>query len=128
MTLPHPIDRTHAGRALALAAAREVAAGSTGPWVLAFSGGPDSLAVAIALARSNAAPALLLAHVDHRLDAGSAGRADHAASLAAALDLPFALLERDVLAERRPGENLEAAARRVRYAALEGARSAAGAD
>jgi tRNA(Ile)-lysidine synthase len=42
--------------------------------------------------------------------------------------LPLTLLARDVAAERRPGENLEAAARRVRYAALESVRRTLGAD
>lgn len=116
-----------AGRALAAAAARELAAGSTGPWIVAFSGGPDSLALAIALSRLDR-PAIVLVHVDHGLDPESGARAARAEGLAEGLGLLIEILERNVAEERRRGENLEAAARRVRYAALESARSAAGAD
>ena len=90
-------------------------------WLVAFSGGPDStalLAALVALAPELGC-ALHAGHVDHRLDPGSAGRARRAAQLAAALGVPFHLLERDVGAERRRGESPEAAARRVRYTALE---------
>jgi len=90
--------------------------------VVGFSGGPDSLALAIALAR--AAPLGLctpvLAHVDHRLRAGSREDADRAAR-APALGLPFhqlVLSRSPVLAH--PGVGLEEAARRERFAALVG--------
>jgi tRNA(Ile)-lysidine synthase len=62
--------------------------------------------------------ALLLVHVDHRLDAGSGSRAQRARALATRLALPFELVELDVPRDRRRGESPEAAARRLRYAAL----------
>jgi tRNA(Ile)-lysidine synthase len=97
---------------------------------VAFSGGPDSLALAAALsrARPRLAVDLHLVHVDHALDGASGARAEGARELAAALDLPFHLELRAVHGERRPGENLEAASRRVRYDALEQARRRIGAD
>ncbi len=119
--------RTAAGRALARRAVAERAAGSRGPWLLAFSGGPDSLALALALAAADA-PGLTLIHVDHGLDAGSGDRAAHAVELARALRLPIEVVPRRVEAERRRGENLEAASRRVRYDALERLRLRCGAD
>ncbi len=119
--------RTAAGRALARAAAAERSAGSRGPWLLAFSGGPDSLALALALAAADV-PELILIHVDHGLDAGSGSRAARAVELARALRRPVEVVPRRVEAERRRGENLEAAARRVRYDALERARHRYGAD
>lgn len=99
-------------------------------WLIAFSGGPDSAALAVLLGRL--APALglelHLGHVDHRLDPDSGARAEAAATIAAALGLPFHLLVRDVAAERRRRESPEAAARRVRYAALEALRAELGAS
>ena len=119
--------RTAAGRTLARAAQAERSAGSRGPWLLAFSGGPDSLALALAFAAADVAE-LSLIHVDHGLDAGSGGRAARAVELARALGLPIEVVPRRVEGERRRGENLEAAARRVRYEALERARRRCGAD
>lgn len=116
-----------ATRALARAAEAERYAGSRGPWILAFSGGPDSLALALALVAAGEWDLHLL-HVDHALDPGSAARSVHAATLAATLDLPFTAVCRSVAAERRRGENLEAAARRVRYDALDRYRAACGAE
>jgi tRNA(Ile)-lysidine synthase len=87
----------------------------------AFSGGSDSTALVALLARW-APPrgvALAAAHVEHGLR-GEAGESDARASraVAAELGIPFVLLRADVLASRRPGESLESAARRGRYAAL----------
>jgi tRNA(Ile)-lysidine synthase len=98
-------------------------------WLVAHSGGPDSTALLAALAAlaGSLGVELHAGHVDHRLDSGSAGRARRAAELAAALGVPFHLLEREVAAERRRGESPEAAARRVRYAALEALRVELGA-
>jgi len=98
-------------------------------WLVAFSGGPDSTALLAALTTLAGSLGIELhaGHVDHGLDAGSAGRARRAAQLATALGVPFHMLERDVAAERRRGESPEAAARRVRYAALEALRADLGA-
>ncbi len=94
--------------------------------VVAFSGGPDSLALLIGLVR--AAPLfplrVLAAHLDHELDPGSAGRAARARELARSLGVEF-------LAERGgvhlAGNSLEGAAREARYRFLERTRIAAGA-
>lgn len=90
-------------------------------WLVAFSGGPDSLALAAALAPLAAERGLelRLLHVDHRLDPDSGTRAGRARLLAGRLGLPFEVEAVDVAAERRRGESPESAARRMRYAALE---------
>lgn len=83
--------------------------------VVAFSGGPDSLALLLAAAQLAPRVGLRLAaaHLDHALDPGSAARAARAGELAAHLEAPF-LLHR--LAEARPAtESREAFARRARY-------------
>ncbi len=89
--------------------------------VAAFSGGPDSTALLWGLSRLPAAWRLRLhaAHLDHGMDAGSAGRAGEAARLAAQLGVPLIRERADVLADRQPGESPEAAGRRARYAFLE---------
>ena len=111
---------------------RELAGGSRGPWLVAFSGGPDSLALAVGLRTlsrdRSGAPRIELLHIDHRIDSGSRDRAEAARVLAERLELPFRLVHRDVRATLGAGENLEAAARRVRYDALEEVRASLGAD
>jgi tRNA(Ile)-lysidine synthase len=89
--------------------------------VVAHSGGGDSTALLL-LASEWARPcgvAIVSAHVAHGLR-GEAGDEDarFCARLASSLSLPFALLPVDVPSSRRKGESLEAAARRLRYAAL----------
>ncbi len=110
--------------------AAERALGARGPWVLAFSGGGDSTALALGLAE--VAPrhglAVHLFHVDHGLDPGSGERALAAAAIAAGLGMPFTCERRPVLAPARRREGIEAAARQVRYAALEAFREKLGAD
>lgn len=98
-------------------------------WLVAFSGGPDSLALAAGLAPLAAARGvrLELVHVDHRIDPGSTGRATRAGELAGVLGLPIHLARLDVPALRRTGESLEVAARRVRYGGLEQLRRQLGA-
>jgi len=99
------------------------------PGLVAFSGGPDSTALLAAAARRarRLGTGLTAAHLDHGLDAGSAGRAEAARRLAAALGVPLVAARREVAAERRGGESLEAAARRVRYAFLRRAAGECGA-
>jgi tRNA(Ile)-lysidine synthase len=87
-----------------------------GPYVLALSGGSDSVFLLHLLARAGDRPALCAVHVDHGLR-GAAAREDAAfcSRLCARLDVPFVLrtLELDPHA---PG--LEARAREARYGAL----------
>jgi len=96
--------------------------------VVAFSGGLDSTALLLCASRLFPLTApLTAAHLDHGLDAGSAGRAASAAAVAARLGVPFVAERRPVPALRQPGESLEAAARRVRYGFLEEVRRQTGA-
>jgi tRNA(Ile)-lysidine synthase len=97
--------------------------------LVAFSGGPDSTALLLGLSRLAPRQGWRLSalHVDHGLDPGSAGRAAAAARIAAALGVPLAVERRDLPRLRRAGESPEAAARRVRYEALEEARRRVGA-
>lgn len=98
-------------------------------WLVAFSGGPDSLALAATLASVAAARGVVieLGHVEHGLDPDGPRRADAARQLAARLGVPFHLLAVDVPASRRRDESPEAAARRLRYIALERLRVSRGA-
>src|SRR5687768_6257610 len=84
--------------------------------VAAFSGGPDSTALLLGLARlsSRRGIRVVAAHLDHAVDSGSGERARQAARLAATLSTPFVTARRDVPALRRAGESPEAAARRER--------------
>ncbi|MCM3875118.1 MAG: tRNA lysidine(34) synthetase TilS [Thermoanaerobaculia bacterium] len=89
--------------------------------LVAHSGGGDSTALLL-LVSEWARPrgvAIVSVHVAHGLR-GKAGDEDarFCARLAAALSVPFALRAVDVPSERKKGESLEAAARRLRYAAL----------
>ena len=85
--------------------------------LLAFSGGPDSSALAAGLGRLPSRWDLRLCHVDHGLDPASAARAVVARGVAESLGLPFSC--RVVPGARPPGESLEAWARRRRYELLE---------
>jgi tRNA(Ile)-lysidine synthase len=94
--------------------------------VVALSGGPDSLALAAAVAFE--APKLGIAAtavtIDHRLQEGSADAADRAAAAARALGLDAVVVAVQVGAEGGP----EASARHARYAALSAAARERGAD
>lgn len=94
---------------------------------VAFSGGPDSLALLIAAAawaRSRPGGRLVALTVDHGLRAGSAGEARAAARLAAALGVPHRIL---TWTEPKPGSGIQAAAREARYRLLAAACREAGA-
>ncbi|GMU67476.1 MAG: hypothetical protein AMXMBFR36_37500 [Acidobacteriota bacterium] len=124
--IANPDDPLRRELALALERAPPAAAER---WLVAFSGGPDSLALAAALApiAAHHGVELHLLHVDHRLDAHAGVRAARAQQLGSLLRLPFRLEVVDVAAARRRGESPEAAARRVRYAILERVRAELGA-
>ncbi len=89
--------------------------------LVAFSGGGDSTALLWGLRQlaPQLAPALHAAHLDHRLDAGSARRAEHARELAATLGVPLTLEHLDPRRDPAGGESREAWARHRRYAFLE---------
>ncbi|HLQ62599.1 MAG TPA: tRNA lysidine(34) synthetase TilS [Candidatus Acidoferrales bacterium] len=91
--------------------------------LLALSGGPDSSALLLALLELGRP--VVAAHFDHGLRPGSAGDAACVAALCRALGVRLIRGRR-----RRPlaGGSLQAAAREQRYAFLERARLAAGAD
>lgn len=93
--------------------------------VVAFSGGLDSTALLLGLSRLDFD--LVAAHLDHGLDAGSAGRAAAAAGVAARLGVSFVAERRAVPDLRQPGESPEAAARRIRYGFLDEVRDRIGA-
>lgn len=97
--------------------------------IVAFSGGPDSTALLLGLARlARSIEARLLAvHLNHAMDSGSGERAEAAARLAERLGAPFEMARREVPLLREPGESPEAAARRVRYEYLEEVRRREGA-
>jgi len=99
-----------------------------GPWLVAFSGGGDSTALALGLARSEAArETITLVHVDHGLDGGSQVRAAEAGRIAAAIGLPFRLERLEAADRRNRGESPETFARRLRYDRLERVRVELGA-
>lgn len=85
-----------------------------GRLVIAFSGGADSTALAHLIKIEQPGRDVCCVHIDHRLDEGSADRADRARDIASRLSLPFSL--ETVHVDR--GRNEEAAARHARYAAL----------
>ncbi|MGN0832674.1 MAG: tRNA lysidine(34) synthetase TilS [Kiritimatiellia bacterium] len=85
---------------------------------LAVSGGSDSVALALLLTkggkRKNAAQRFVILHVDHGLRKESKQEYQFVRALAKRLGIPFKGLHAKV--ERRRGESLEMAARRVRLA------------
>jgi tRNA(Ile)-lysidine synthase len=88
--------------------------------IVAFSGGVDSTALLLGLARlaPEAGFSLIAAHLDHGLDPGSAERARSAAGIAAAVGVSCEVERRCVPDLRLPGESSEVAGRRIRYAYL----------
>ena len=89
------------------------------PIVVAFSGGPDSLALLAGLARIIDDKGRLLAvHVDHGLREGSAADQARAEALAQDLGVSFHGERLTEVLQRHPGVGLEEAARRERYLVL----------
>jgi tRNA(Ile)-lysidine synthase len=99
--------------------------------VVAVSGGADSLCLLLVLdaLRPVLGCALTVAHVHHGLRGAEADR-DQAfvLGLAAEMGLPCLVERVDVRAGKRPRESEEAAARRLRYAALRRLAASAGAE
>ncbi|MFP4534097.1 MAG: tRNA lysidine(34) synthetase TilS [Spirochaetaceae bacterium] len=99
----------------------ELPAGGVG---VGFSGGPDSLALAILLAEARGEREVVLLHIEHRLRGPEAAALEMArvAELSGALALPLARRELAAgeVEERavRAGISLEAAARELRYGLL----------
>jgi tRNA(Ile)-lysidine synthetase-like protein len=91
--------------------------------LVAISGGPDSTALLLAL--HEAGRDVVAGHFDHALRDGSDAVAEQVADLCAALGVPLLTERRD---QPLPKGSVQAAARQLRYAFLERARVAAGAD
>ncbi|HEX9954663.1 MAG TPA: tRNA lysidine(34) synthetase TilS [Allosphingosinicella sp.] len=85
------------------------------PLGIAFSGGPDSLALLL-LAAAAFPGEVHAATVDHQLRSGSADEAETAAKVCAALGVPHSILKADVSS----GASVQAHARAARYQALGG--------
>jgi tRNA(Ile)-lysidine synthase len=85
---------------------------------VAFSGGIDSTVLLASLRRLDLGTRLRAAHVDHGLHSDSARWSEHCAATAAGLGVEFVGLR--VAVDRASGQGLEAAARDVRYQALQG--------
>lgn len=84
---------------------------------VAYSGGLDSTALAHALLKNRRQlGSLRLLHVDHGLQAASAGWSRHCARMAKRWKLPFVSLRAKLQVKR--GESIEAAARDARYELL----------
>ncbi len=98
--------------------------GSDAKLLVAFSGGPDSSALLWGLERLRQTRPLRVeaAHVDHALDPDSPRRAQRAREICLRLEVPLTVVERRVDPELIRTWGLEAAARVVRYEALEEAR------
>ena len=97
---------------------------------LAVSGGSDSVALAFLLTKGgkkkNAARRFVVLHVDHGLRKESKAEYRFVRALAKRLGIPFKGIHAKV--ERRRGESVEMAARRVRLAFFENCMSSLGLD
>ncbi len=96
----------------------------TTPVVVGFSGGPDSLALLLALTRASQRLPLvpIAAHLDHGGDEGSSSRMHRAERLAAACGVTFVSERLDRPSTDARSEGLEAWWRRQRYEFLEACR------
>lgn len=112
---PHPCTREIAKAWRRLTGGRSVRDGQRRT-LLACSGGADSTALALALG-SSAGSDVVIGHVRHDIRPGNETLADEQAVERLAQRLGIALLRRCVHVAKTPG-NLEANARRARYAAL----------
>ena len=112
-----PVDRVESEATAACRAAGDRAV------LIACSGGPDSVTLAH-LASAAGARVVGLAHVDHRLRAGSSSDAEVVRRLADRLAAPFLMAAVDVVHRG----SLEDNARRARWAALRTMSASSGAD
>ncbi|MEM7408065.1 MAG: tRNA lysidine(34) synthetase TilS, partial [Pseudomonadota bacterium] len=97
--------------------AQHARGGPDAPWLVAFSGGTDSLALALLLrrfARAEPAPKITLVHIDHGLHEASRDWAAAAELLSAKVGFPFHAVRVSVSS----ANGIEAGARTVRYDAL----------
>ncbi|HEU0115170.1 MAG TPA: tRNA lysidine(34) synthetase TilS, partial [Thermomicrobiales bacterium] len=127
MSAPHPVNDILPHAALlgleqrVLARWRGAPALAAARLVVGFSGGTDSLALALALRRiaGRAELDIVLAHIDHRQRPTSGEEAARARSLAREIGLPFFArhIPEDAV-ERHRGVGREEAMRRERYRAL----------
>ena len=91
----------------------------SGRILTALSGGADSVALLVSLYEEIGAERLAAAHVNHCLRGAESDRDESfCRSLCEKLGIPLAVARRDVNAERRKGESVEDAARRIRYEEL----------
>jgi len=122
MSTPNPISRLERTlRQRMLASFRRCHAVKPKRMLVGFSGGNDSLALALLL--KGIGPVIdtriELVHVDHRMQPGSKRDADRAGQLASAIQLPITILTADAAPQvLHPGVGPEEAARRVRYASF----------
>jgi tRNA(Ile)-lysidine synthase len=89
--------------------------------IVGFSGGKDSLALSLLIARTKPITGIeaRLVHVNHNLRSASVAQANEAKVLAKSIGLPFANVDLEIgLSRRHPGVGVEEAARRERYLAL----------
>ncbi|MDR1038692.1 MAG: tRNA lysidine(34) synthetase TilS [Deltaproteobacteria bacterium] len=101
----------------------------TARFVLALSGGRDSMALAAAMAETVGSGRALCATLDHGIREGSAQEAELVAERARAMGFEALVARADVPAERDArGKGLEEAGRHARYRFLEEARRGFGAD
>ena len=108
----------------AIAAFPHLSGPPAGPGVVAVSGGADSVALLRGLLEVGVGP-LRVAHFHHQLRDAADADAEFVRDLAAAHGLPFDLGTADV---RAAGGNVEATARRLRYAWLREVAAARGAN
>jgi tRNA(Ile)-lysidine synthase len=104
-----------------IASAREFSPDYKLNTIVGFSGGKDSLALALLIARTKPTTGIeaRLVHVNHNLRSASITQASEVKSLAKAIGLPFANVNLEKgLKRRHPGVGIEEAARRERYLAL----------
>jgi tRNA(Ile)-lysidine synthase len=85
-------------------------------YVIAFSGGLDSTALAHALSRADTGVPLVAIHVDHGLHEDSRRWSDHCESFATSLGIEYRC--RKVTVQLESGKGPEASAREARYTAL----------
>ena len=85
-------------------------------YVMAFSGGLDSTALAHALSHAETGVPLVAIHIDHGLHEDSQRWSEHCKTFAASLGIEYRSCE--VIVQLESGKGPEASAREARYTAL----------